>query len=51
MGKVMVVDDAATVLKVMENILRIAGNEVCCQGAMSGAVPSFFFSLRPFGSR
>jgi CheY-like chemotaxis protein len=30
MGKVMVVDDAAAVLKVMEDILRIAGYEVCC---------------------
>lgn len=30
MGKVMVVDDAAAVLKVMEDILLIAGYEVCC---------------------
>jgi CheY-like chemotaxis protein len=30
MGKVMVVDDAAAVLKVMEDILQIAGYEVCC---------------------
>jgi CheY-like chemotaxis protein len=30
MGKVMVVDDAPAVLKVIEDILRIAGYEVCC---------------------
>lgn len=30
MGKVMVVDDAAAVLKVMEDILQIAGYQVCC---------------------
>jgi hypothetical protein len=91
MGKVMVVDDAAVVLKVMEDILesdwamaksqgvadylpkpfsteelltmvrRFVPDEEWAyvgaaparsvKGAMSEAVPSFFFGFRPFGPR
>jgi hypothetical protein len=59
MGKVMVVDDAAAVLKVIVRQFVRDGEELAgvaaapawsLEGAMSNAVPSFLAGLRSFGS-